>query len=257
MGSAIYAGTGRDPVTVSVADVGGSVLTSSGKIGFKVADAAVAMQRRPPSIIPWKGTAPEAKVLATFTDGNPNALASNFAATVAWGGTMIGTPSVAVQFVSRTVATSTWCVKGSAVYATKGTYAVRVNVTDVGGSSLASSNKVQFKVSKAILADVTLATNYSVAVTKSTGSRVLATFTDSNPLVAANGFAAAVNWGGTVSGTPSVTIQLVSRTATSSTWNVVGSAVYAKRGNYRVSVEKITDVNGSTLATSVVSLGWT
>jgi hypothetical protein len=58
-----------------------------------------------------------------------------------------------------------------------------------------------------------------------------------------------VKWGGTVVGTPTVSVHLVSRDEISSTWQVVGSAVYKGPGNYTVTVS-VKDVDGSKLTSS-------
>ena len=42
-------------------------------------------------------------ILATFTDSDPAAQATDFTANVNWGGTLIGTPAVAVQLVGDRV----------------------------------------------------------------------------------------------------------------------------------------------------------
>jgi hypothetical protein len=62
-------------------------------------------------------------------------------------------------------------------------------------------------------------------------------------------FAATVDWGGKVTGTPSVSVELVSRTGTVSTWNVAGSVTYAQAGTYTVKVT-IADVGGKSVSTS-------
>ena len=66
----------------------------------------------------------------------------------------------------------------------------------------------------------------------STGNIVLATFTDGDPNAVLAELTASVNWGGAVVGTPKVWLVLVSRTASASTWQVVGYAVYANPDYY-------------------------
>ena len=65
-------------------------------------------------------------------------------------------------------------------------------------------------------------------------------------------FTPTVNWGGTVTGTPAVSVQLVSQTATGSTWEVVGNATYANAGIATPTVT-VTDATGSSVQTSHVS----
>jgi hypothetical protein len=79
--------------------------------------------------------------------------------------------------------------------------------------------------------------------------QVLATFTDANPVAAKKDFTPTVIWGGAVIGKPSVSVKLVSRNATASTWNVVGKAKYAQAGSYTLHVG-VSDVDGSRVDTS-------
>ncbi|MGA2620920.1 MAG: hypothetical protein ABSF26_25130, partial [Thermoguttaceae bacterium] len=92
------------------------------------------------------GQSTGAQVLATFTDGNPDALATNYKATVSWVGALTGKATVSVQLVSRTVTLSTWNVLGSATYSKAGAYTIKVTVADAGGKSL-NTSKTTFKVS--------------------------------------------------------------------------------------------------------------
>ena len=78
---------------------------------------------------------------------------------------------------------------------------------------------------------------------------MLATFVDANPLAVVGDFKPTVNWGGTLVGKASVSVQAVSQTATTSTWNVVGTATYSKAGTYAVKVT-IADVGGKSVSTS-------
>ena len=89
--------------------------------------------------------------------------------------------------------------------------------------------------------DTTAATTYNAYEGNSTGTVVLATFSDANPQATASDYTVAVNWNGAESGTTSDSVQLVNRTATASTWQIVGSATYAEPGSHTISVQ-VTDV---------------
>ena len=65
-------------------------------------------------------------------------------------------------------------------------------------------------------------------------------------------FTPTVNWGGAVTGTPTVSVQLVSQTASGSTWKVVGNATYAFGGNATPTVT-ITDATGNSVQTNKVT----
>ncbi len=245
VGSAVYADNGTYGITVSIRDKSNNVILSSGKVQFKVADARLTNITPSKTYKSVEGNSTGTQVLAIFKDANPFAPLSDYKATVNWGGAVFGTPTVSVQFVSRSATISTWRVLGSAVYQQKGSYTVSVSVKDVSGSTLSIRN-TKFSVADAPLVDATSKSTYNAIVGKSTGSQVLATFTDANPHAPSSDYKVTVNWGGTVKGTPSVSVQFVSRTAKVSTWQVVGAATYAKAGAYAVQV-KVADVHGSSV----------
>ena len=235
-------------VSVSIQDVDGSKLLSK-RVRFSVADAPLTDITSKTTYKATEGNASGRQVLATFTDANSFAPSSDYKATVQWGGAAISTPSVSVQLVSRTSTISTWNVVGNAVYKEKGVFAVSVSVKDVSGSTLASSGKIKFNVADAPLTDITTSATYSAIAGKKTSNFLLATFVDADPFAPSSDYKATVQWGGAVIGTPSVSVQLVSRTATTSTWNVVGSVKYANAGSYTVQVH-IADVHGSSVSTN-------
>jgi hypothetical protein len=68
-------------------------------------------------------------VLASFTDADPSAPLSDYKATITWGNGTTSAGTIAVD------AQGGYCVSGGHTYATAGTYAVTVLVTDAGGSS--------------------------------------------------------------------------------------------------------------------------
>jgi len=88
-------------------------------------------------------------VAGSYTDSNgkPQSFfyqppaSSSFTATVQWGGTLVGTPTVSVVLASQQPASgSSWKVVGSAIYAATGTYNITVSVSDAANNSLQSSN---------------------------------------------------------------------------------------------------------------------
>src|SRR5258707_13821795 len=78
-----------------------------------------------------------------------------------------------------------------------------------------------------------------------TGNVVLATFTDGDPSAAQSGFTLNVNAGGALIGPSSASVQLVSRSATASTWEVLGNATYATQGTKTATVAVADDHGGS------------
>jgi hypothetical protein len=104
-------------------------------------------------------------VLATFTDGQASATASDFTPTVNLGGTLIGTPVVSVQLVSRSTTYSTWEIVGNATYSANGQYSAAVTVSDGDGTSVQTGN-TSFNVTNASPSpSLAFAGEYAVATT--------------------------------------------------------------------------------------------
>ena len=130
----------------------------------------------------------------------------------------------------------------------EGDVLITVSVTDTEGGSFATANTT-INVVDAPLTDTTPATTFSATSGTSTGNVVLATYSDANPFADVADFTGTVNWGGPIAGVPTAMIQLVSRSATASTWQVVGSATYASGGTFTVTVA-VHDADGSSVTTS-------
>ena len=105
------------------------------------------------------------------------------------------------------------------------------------------------------LFDTTTSKTVNTVFGSNTGGVVLATFTVKNPYVPVSDFSASVNWtpnsspSGILTGNPTVSVQLVSRTAAGSTWQVVGSVTYARIGSF-TPVVTVNDIDGAVLQTS-------
>jgi hypothetical protein len=130
-----------------------------------------------------------------------------------------------------------------------GTYLVTLNATDKDGGT-SKDVTLTINVVDAPLTDTTAAATVQAVEGQSSGDVVLMTFSDANPGAPLSDYSIdSVDWGGTVIGTPTTSIQAVSQTATSSTWEVIGNVVYADEGNYTVTVN-VSDNDGSTASTS-------
>ncbi len=122
-GSHVYLEEGTYPIAVVVDDLDGAVTLagtatvvdaplSAGAISFSVAKKTAFPQR-----------------VTSFTDADPNAAASDFTATIAWGDGQSSAGTVSP------VPGGGFAVSGSHKYAAKGSYAVAVHVADEGGST--------------------------------------------------------------------------------------------------------------------------
>src|SRR5205823_13936666 len=97
------------------------------------------------------------------------------------------------------------------------------------------SAPLTFTTSDAPLTDTTPANNainLPASANGVTGTVVLATFTDANPGASASDYRVSVNWGGAKPGSTSDSVQFVSSSAGSSSWEVVGAATYRAPGSY-------------------------
>src|SRR5439155_989346 len=111
-----------------------------------------------------------AGVVATFSDANANAAASDFTATISCGdgGSSLGTVTA--------IGGGLFTVTGNYTYAEEGNYSVSILITDVGGASVTAA-------SNASVADASLsASGWTVCPLEGTAfTGPVATFTDAKP----------------------------------------------------------------------------
>jgi hypothetical protein len=231
----VFAVTGKNPyaeegpytINVTISDVGGFTTTVSSPVN--VADAALTATSVNVRAVEGASTP---MTVATFTDADPNAVASDFTATtINWGDghTTLGTvmPSGGV-----------FAVTGTNPYAEEGPYTINVTISDGGGFTTTVSSPVN-------VADAALtATNVNVSATEGASTPMtVATFTDADPNAVASDFTATINWGDghTTSGTV---------IASGGVFAVTGANPYAEEGPYNINVT-ISDGGGFT--TSVTS----
>lgn len=178
--------------------------------------------------------------VATFTDPDTNAVATDYSATIVWGdgnstaGTIAGSGG-------------NFTVSGANTYAEEGPYNVTVTITDVDtATNTAVAN------SKATVLDAALTATPACPATSVINSftGTTATFTDAaSPFGTLSDFSATINWGdgtttaGTVTG------------ADGGPYTVSGSHTYATTGNFLITTT-INDLGGSTVTTSCNTLGF-
>src|SRR5205807_401566 len=148
--------------------------------------------------------------VATFTDANPGDHSADFTATINWGDTTSSSGTVTYD-----AGTGSYTVTGSHTYAEEGSFAVAVNIVDVGGATAGVG--LTATVSDAALTPASGADPCSTLF-PSTGTVTVATFTDANPGDHSADFTATINWGDTTSSSGTVTYD-----AGTGTYTVTGS----------------------------------
>ncbi|MBI1916475.1 MAG: PKD domain-containing protein [Planctomycetes bacterium] len=165
--------------------------------------------------------------VATFTDANPAAPASDFSATINWGDGSSNTPGT-ISYSPDSVSS----IGGSHVYAQDGSYTVTVTLTDADGATATTT-------STAIVGDIYAGVKATLNVSS---------FQDAYTAAPASDFTATIDWGDgtTTSGVQATgsgglfTLQAVTHT-------YAGDSVSQSGGVYTVTVT-ISDDGGSTLS---------
>jgi hypothetical protein len=169
--------------------------------------------------------------VATFTDPDANATASEYSATITWGDGSTSTGSI-------TGSGGSFTVTGSHKYGEEGSNAVSVTITDADNTSNAATASTTAKVADAALHG----TSGSPTRTGTNVSGTVATFTDDDPGGTVSDYTASINWGDGTTTTGTVT-------AGTGKFNVGGSHTYTKSGTFVVTVT-IKDKGGSTTTAS-------
>lgn len=173
--------------------------------------------------------------VATFTDPDANATASEYAATIDFGD---GSSSAGA--VSGPTG-GPFTVSGTHTYTDEGTYAVTVTITDVDTPGNAATAHSTADVADAALTAGTV--TVSGGVEGSSPTHPTSTFTDANPFATAADFTATIDWGDGASSTGAVT------GAVGGPFTVTGSHPYIEEGSYTVTVT-VADDGGSTTSAS-------
>ncbi len=226
-------------VTVDITDNGGSSLTGIGQAVVQVADAALTDLSSPATFQATEGAASDTLAVASFSDANPNASASDFGAVIHWGDGNSSAGTVTQN------SDGSFSVTGGHTYQEDNAsgYAVTVDLTDTGGASLTGIGQATVQVADAALTDQSAGVTFQATEGATSGRLTLATFTDANPDASAGDFGAVIHWGDGTSSTG-----LVCQNSDGS-FSVHGSHTYQEESaaGYAVSVD-VTDRGGSALA---------
>jgi hypothetical protein len=219
-------GAGDDTITASFTDATGAPQSATAKKHWAVTDPTITAAGV--AVAATEGTAFSGTV-ATFTDPDTSATASEYTATIDWGDgtTLAGTISGSG---------GSFTVSGGHTYAEEGTHTVTVTITDTDNAA----NKATV-TSTATVADATLTSACAMpSLTTQAYAGKTATFTDASSTGTLSDFSATINWGdsstsvGAIAGGPGTTPYAVS-----------GSHAYTSTGYFTVTT-KVTDVGGST-----------
>ena len=247
MGNHTYAKAGSYPFTVTITD---DFVTAATTVSSTATVSPAVLTANPgPSISGTEGKSTGTEILAVFTSTNLSAVSGNFYGVITWGD---GTTSnfTAANIVPQTPSSPTvtqFAVVGSHTYADKGTYPLTVEIEDKLGAAAVTTTAQDVTVNDAELTanltPVTLtATGKNAPAVgpiyegNSTGTLVVARFTDVDPGGKASDYTATINWGDGVTTSAPGTVTLLSGT----TFTVSGSYTYADEGSYPVTVT-ITD----------------
>jgi hypothetical protein len=253
-GSHTYAKPGAYDVTTNVGDDGGK--TTSLNATFTISDLPVTGATK--SFTATEGINTGLFALATFTDPNTLATVADVNAQLAIGGWGDGTPTTAgvtlvVQEIGVTSLTSAtdpgdpiFEVVGSHTYAEE-TFpglpdTLSVIITTLGGATTTLTSPPGGGVT---VLDAPLTSSNGTEITgiegNSTGTVLLGTFTDANPISTPADFTATIAWGGT--GTGSTAGSITQPGGVGTPYLVSGSFTYAEAGTYAYSVT-VTDDGG-------------
>jgi hypothetical protein len=168
--------------------------------------------------------------VATFSDPDTSATASEYSATIDWGD-----GSTSAGTISGSGGNFTVSGTPPHTYAEEGSFAVKVTITDVDNTSNTATTS-----STATVADAALTAKGTTvsAVEGASTTQTVATFTDADPAGTVSDYTATINWGDGSTSTGTIA-------ASGSGFKVSGTHTYAEEGTDAITVT-IKDVGGAT-----------
>jgi hypothetical protein len=169
------------PVTVTIADVGGSRATAKGVAA--VVDAPLTASG---AVIDAVKAAQFSGPVARFSDGDATSDVRDLSASVDWADGTVSAGTI------RAADGGGYSVEATHTYAQPGSYAVTVKLSDTGGSTTTANSTARVSASAASLTGA----SQPVAATEGTPlPGVVASFTSSDQNAAAGDFTATIAWG--------------------------------------------------------------
>jgi hypothetical protein len=224
-----YAEEGAFPISIVIADKGGSSATAQSTVN--VGDAPLTAQGQ--TLAGIEGQSLTNVVVASFTDPGSDGTTADYAATITWTDSSGQTHTTAGTIQATGPQAFNVVVANLGPYAEEGTYTIGVRIADQGGSVAAVQSTV-------IVGDASLVSSSQNvnAITGLAFTGQVATFTDANPYAPAGDFTASIQWGDgqTSQGT------IVSNA--NGGFAVTGTNTFASRGSYSVAVH-IVDKGGA------------
>jgi hypothetical protein len=229
-GSHVY-DEGSYHINVTINDVGGATTTVTGS-SANMTDSALNG-----GMVGFTATEGSfSATVATFTDSNPTAAATDFRATIDWGdGTSTGTVTQ--------LAAGQFQVSANRSF-DEGTHPLKVAITDDGGAT--ASLEGTYTILDAPLTPASTALDAFQGVPF---SGTIGTFSDANPEAAATDFTATIDWGdgGTSAGTVNP--------APSGGFKVTGTHTFTDAATRAVTVQIADDGSSSTTIHSTAQVG--
>jgi hypothetical protein len=223
-------------VTVRVTDNGSPPLAATASFSIAVADAPLTTVKVP-NVSTTEAVSTGSVRVAAFLDTGGAEAANHYTATIDWGDHKTSSTG---QVVAG--ANGTFSVNGRYTYAEEGTFTITVTIRDEGGSKTIAQTKAV--VADAALHSAGLATTFPATRGLSTGSLVVAIFTDNDPNETSIDYSATINWGDHSSSTHGRVVALGK-----GKFGVIGDHIYRGAGLYAVSVT-IHDDGGSHVTVS-------
>jgi hypothetical protein len=172
---------------------------------------------------------PFSGVVATFSDADPNAMPSEYAATIDWGdGTTVSNGTI-----------EGWSVTGAHSYLEEGNYTASVTIRDLDSAANTAFAPGTTVLATATVADAPLKASGRAINSTNPFAGIVASFADANPYGTVADYRATVHWGDGTTSDGSVSME--SLTQSSPVFDVSANHIYAALGPYTIRTDVCDD----------------